>query len=361
MRHPTEGVLRRLLDEPAGVADADRQHVLDCPVCLVGLAAAREDAAAVDAALRTAGPGDVDVPGAWQRLSTAIPAGAPAAAIRPARAGRSRAALRRPVAAALAFAVVLTGAGVAAANDWLPIFHTEAIAPVALSTDDLVALPDLTAYGDVEVTGEGDPHEVADAESARRFTGLDVPEVVTLPRGVSGEPAHQVVGELSAVFTFSADDAAQAAAAAGQPAPPVPPGLDGSRVRLVAGPGLAEIWTQSTGVPTMVVARAVAPTVFSSGVPFETLRDYLLSLPGLPPELAAQLRTFTGDGTTLPLPVPADQVDTSSTEVNGRPATVFTTRDQTMAAVVWVDDGVVTAVAGALGADEVVTVARELR
>ena len=29
MRHPTEGVLRRLVDEPAGVADADRAHVAD--------------------------------------------------------------------------------------------------------------------------------------------------------------------------------------------------------------------------------------------------------------------------------------------------------------------------------------------
>jgi hypothetical protein len=179
---------------------------------------------------------------------------------------------------------------------------------------------------------------------------------------VGGEPpVYQVVGELSAVFTFSADEAAQAAAAAGEPAPPVPPGLDGSQVRLVAGPGLAAVWSQPTGLPTMVVGRAVAPAAFSSGVPFETLRDYLLSLPGLPPDLAAQLRTFTGDGSTLPLPVPADRVDTSSTEVNGQPATVFTTRDQGMAAVVWVDDGVVSAVAGALGVDEVVTVARELR
>ena len=45
MRHPTEGVLRRLLDEPAGVADADRQHVADCQRCLGGLTAMREDVA----------------------------------------------------------------------------------------------------------------------------------------------------------------------------------------------------------------------------------------------------------------------------------------------------------------------------
>ena len=52
MRHPTDGVLRRLLDEPAGVADADREHVADCPVCLVGLAAAREDARGSSTGLR---------------------------------------------------------------------------------------------------------------------------------------------------------------------------------------------------------------------------------------------------------------------------------------------------------------------
>jgi hypothetical protein len=352
MRHPTEGVLRRLVDEPAGVADVDRAHVADCPVCLVGLATAREDAAAVDAALRA--EADVDVASAWQRLSTA-----PAAVRRhpaPARARRG-ASLRRPAVAALAFAVVLTGAGVAAANDWLQIFRTEQIATVSLSPTDLVAVPDLTAYGDLEVTGAGDAHEVADAAAAHEQTDLAVPEVVTLPRGLSGDPTYQVIGEVSATCTFSADRAARTAG----DLPALPAGLDGAKVRLDAGPGVAEVWTHSTGAPALVVARAVAPTAFSSGVPFATVRDYLLSLPGLPENLAAQLRAFSDDGTTLPLPVPADQVTSSDTEVNGLPATVLTTRDKTMAAVVWVDDGVLTAVAGALDSDEVVSIARGLR
>jgi hypothetical protein len=360
MRHPTEGVLRRLIDEPAGVAEADRRHVGDCPVCLSELASAREDAAAVGAALRSDSTRDVDVAAAWHRLSaTAATAGA-----RPvsARSGRSRGFLRRPAAAVLAFGVVVAGAGVAAANDWLPIFHTEQIATVDLSTADLVALPDLSAYGDLEMTGGGDVHEVADAAAAHDETGLDVPEVVSLPGGVSGDPVYQVGGEVSAIFTFSAGRAAQAAAEAGVTLPPAPPGLDGSRVRLVAGPGLAEVWTQqSTGLPTLVVARAVAPTAFSSGAPFEALRDYLLSVPGMPEDLATQLRSFSADGSTLPLPVPADMVASSDAVVNGLPATVLTSRDQSMAAVVWVDDGVLTAVAGALGADEVLSIARELR
>jgi hypothetical protein len=353
MRHPTEGTLRRLVDEPAGVADADRAHVADCSVCLVGLAAAQEDAAAVDAALRA--ETDVDLGSAWQRLSTT-----PAAHRRPpAPAGtHRRTALRRPAVAALLFAVVLTGAGVAAANDWLQIFRTEQITPISLNSADLVWVPDLTAYGDLEVTGAGNVHEVADAAVAHQQTGLAVPEVGSLPRGVTGDPTYQAIGEVSATFTFSAERAAQAA---GAQLPPLPAGLDGAKVRLVAGPGLAEVWSHSTGAPALVVARAVAPAAFSSGVPFETVRDYLLSLPGLPENLATQLRAFSADGTTLPLPVPADLVTSLGADVHGLPATVLRSRDGSMAAVVWVDHGVVTAVAGALSTDEVVSVARGLR
>ncbi len=362
MRHPTEGVIRRLLDEPAGVSDADREHVARCPECLAGLAAAREDAALVDAALAAGRAPDTDVAAAWQRLSSAAPpVRARGRAAEPARAGRIRTVLRRPVVAALGVVVVVSGAGTAAANDWLQIFETEQIAPVSISTADLVSLPDLSEYGDVAVTREPDVHEVPDAATAEAETGLDVPEVDDLPRGISGDPAYQVGGEVRATFTFSADRAARAAADDGESLPPPPPGLDGSRVRLVAGPGLAEIWSQPAGVPALVVGRAVAPTAFSSGVPFETVRDYLLSLPGLPDDVAAELRTFTADGATLPLPVPADQVTTSSAEVDGKQATVLATRDRTMAAVVWVDAGVVTVVAGALDTDEVLEVARGLR
>jgi hypothetical protein len=359
MRHPTEGVLRRLLDEPAGVADADRQHVADCPQCLSDLAVAREDADLVDAALASPGSADVDVAAAWQRLSTPAPVtgAAPAAP----RTGRARALLRRPVVATLAVALVLTGAGTAAASGWLQIFRTEQVAPVSITAEDLVALPDLSAYGDLLVSGDPDVHVVPDATAAAAESGLEAPKVTDLPRGVRGEPVYQVGGKVTATFTFSTARAAQAADAAGTTLPAAPPGLDGSRVRLVAGPGVAQVWASSTGAPALLVGRAVAPTAFSSRVPFETARDYLLSLPGLPADVAAQLRAFTADGATLPLPVPADQVTTSSARVNGAPATVLATRDRTVSGVVWVDDGMLTAVAGSLDVDEVLSIARNLR
>src|SRR5918995_5058713 len=150
MRHPTEGVLRRLLDEPPAITDADREHVAGCEACGGRLAAIRDDADLAHAALTGVGA-DVDVAAAWQRLSIAASDPRPVPPPAPRRAGRFRAALRRPAVAAIAFAVVLTGAGVAAAIDWLQIFRTEQIAPISLSAADLNALPDLREYGDIVV------------------------------------------------------------------------------------------------------------------------------------------------------------------------------------------------------------------
>src|SRR3954471_4499682 len=318
MRHPTDGTLRRLVDEPAGVPDADRAHVASCPVCLVGLAAAQEDAAATAAALSVDATPDIDQ--AWRRLSAAnVPARAPV----PAPARRRRLGLRSPVVAALGVVLVLGGAGAAAAGDWFQIFRTEQVTPVPAQTSDLVTLPDLSQYGALKVVSEPDVHDVADAAAAEEATGLDAPRVDVLPAGVSGNPQYVVGSQVVAEFTFSA---AKAAHAAGH-APPPPAGLDGSTFRLVAGPGLAEFWQSGSGAPGLVVARVTAPTAFSNGVPFETARDYLLSLPGLPTGLADQLRTFTADGTTLPLPVPEQLVTTSTAGVNGTTATVLASRD----------------------------------
>ena len=273
---------------------------------------------------------------------------------------RTRNALRRPVVPALIVAMVLTAGSAAAANGQLQIFRTERIAAVSFSTDDLVSLPDLTAYGDVLVNSEPDIHPVDDAATAAAESGLEMPTVKTLPRGVSGDPEYQVGRQVSATFTFSADRAARAAAGAGERLPPPPPGLDGTQVRLTAGPGVAQIWTQPSGIPSLVVARAVAPTASSSGVPFDTVRDYLLSLPGVPDHVASQLRALEADGSTLPLPVPADRFSTSAAEVNGASATLLADRDRTLAAAVWVDDGVLTVVAGAVDTGEVLAIARDL-
>jgi hypothetical protein len=340
--HPDDGMLRRLVDEPATVSDADRAHVAGCTSCRAQLDAVRADAALVGAALAV--DVDIDVDAAWRRLTTAP---VTAANVTPLTSRRRRSFLRRPVVAVVAAGAILAGAGVAAANDWVQIFKTEEIVPVDVDISDLVGLPDLEAYGDFRTDGTLDRHPVAGIAAAEAATGLDVPEVSQLPTGVTGEPTYEVGDEVSATFTYSDEDA--------------PADLAGTQLRFVAGPGVAAVWSNHRGAPALIVARAVAPTAFSTGAPFEAIRDHLLSLPGLPPQVAAQLRTFSADGTAFPLPVPADRFTTADEEIDGHPATVFRSRDGLLAAVVWVDDGVVTAVAGTLSADEVVGIAGGLR
>jgi hypothetical protein len=356
MRHPTDGVLRRMLDEPDAVPVPDHDHVAGCDRCTEALAAMGADAAFVGAALAPAPLDDLDVDAAWRAVATSTSTGD----VVPFHRGRRvRAAVRRPAVAGIAVAAILVGAGAAAANDWLPIFRTERVAPIALTLDQLNAIPDLGAFGTVEVDHEPDVHTVDDEGAAEAATGLDLPEVAAFPRGVTPEASYQVGGRVQATFTFDADRAEDAA---GAPLPASLRALDGTQVRLVAGPGAAELYRSSSGAPALLVGRAVAPTASSSpGASFEALRDGLLALPGIPPSVAESLRTFNADDGTLPLPVPADRFRTSSVEVGGKPATVLASRDHTLAGVVWVDDGTVTVVAGTLDVDEVLAVAQGLR
>jgi hypothetical protein len=344
------------LDEPAGVPDAEYEHVRSCPTCGAALTAAQEDAAFAATALAV--DADMDVDDAWERFTHALAVDEPVA---PVPVTRRRRSLRGRAATLLGVAVLLGGAGAAAATDWLQIFRAEQVTPLAVNQTDLVSLPDLSAYGELEVVKEPNVRSEKDARSAARASGLDVPVVDALPRGVTGVPAYQVGEQASAVFTFSAAKAAEAAARTGRPLPAPPAGLDGGRFRLVVGPGVAAVWAGNSGLPALVVGRATAPAVFSDGVPLATAREYLLSLPGLPADVAAQLRRFFGTPGTFPLPIPADELTTDATEVGGAPATLFRSPDGAMTGVAWVTEGEVHVVAGSLSPDEVLTVARGLR
>jgi hypothetical protein len=250
---------------------------------------------------------------------------------------------------ALAAGVVLAGAGTAAASGWLETETTQA-EPLVFDPSALVGLPDLSAYGELTVLREPQPRRVADRVAASAVTGLELPVVAARSHGIRSDPVYVVTDEARAVFTLSTGRDGWATAQ-----------LDGTRIQLAAGPAAAALWPGVTGMPALIVARAVAPTATSSGVPLETVCEYLIERSGLPDDLAQRLRSFAADGSALPLPVPGSHVDTSLTEVGGVAATVLSTADGTLAAVVWLDDGVITIVAGSLGEDELLTIARGLR
>ncbi len=366
MRHPTDGTLRRLLDEPAGVADADREHVAGCPVCLSGLAAAREDAAAAGAAL------DVELAvGRGRGLAAAVAARSPptdAAARRrrlaPAAAGAP--ALRSPRVAALAV-VAAAGRGRRRGRRGLaadlprPSGSHPSRSPRPTSSSCPTSPPTAT----LEVTEEADVREVADAAAAEEATGLSVPRVGELPRGVTGEPdaPGRRPGERRCSRSRpsrprgSPRDSGEALPPppAGPRRQPVPAGRrPGARRGLVGGAAACRPWSWP--------ARSRPPRTPRAS---RSRRPATTCCPcrGSPTTSPSQLRGFSGDGTTLPLPVPdRARSRASAADVGGAPATVLTVagRHAWRAWSGW-SDGVVTAVAGSLSDDEVLSVARGLR
>jgi hypothetical protein len=86
----------------------------------------------------------------------------------------------------------------------------------------------------------------------------------------------------------------------------------------------------------------------------------VLGLPGLPADLVAQLRGIGDWRNTLPLPIPADQVRSRPTTVNGAEALSFADDTGRLHALVWQRDGHIWGVAGMVGTDEVRDVANRL-
>jgi hypothetical protein len=367
--HPTDGALRRALDEPASLSDADRAHVSTCHRCQQALAEASSDRDYAQSLLTVHDESDLTPDRQWQRLadSAAVPsvATSPATAPQP----RRRKFHRATVLTAAGAVLVIGGATAAAANDWLPVFHTESVAPITISTSSMSGLTDiagavdlsgLSAYGHWQELSSPQLRAVPSADVAQQRTGLTLKQLTDLPTGVTGEPSYHVLGLQSGVFQFSAQKAQQAVVAAGGTLPALPAELDGAQLRLQAGPAVVRVWQQSSGIPSLVVAEIGAPTAQTSGVSLDVLRAALLSLPGMPPELAAQLRAVTSDGTTLPIPIPQDQFTSSQTTVAGAPATLIESKDGTLTGVIWVSDGLVRLVGGPLSESEVVSVANEL-
>ena len=295
--------------------------------CLSGLAAAQEDAALTAAAARrsTSTP---DVDAAWQRLSHATgdaerarasgagaaapAAGGPGCAARwSPRSGSSRswpAPVRRPP---------RTGCRSSGPSGSPPVSITES---------DLVDLPDLSAYGDVEVDRRA---RRPPGRRRRRGRGGHRPDRPAGRRAAArGDGRPHLPGRRPAAGAVHLLRRRRRPGPRHEPAttlPPPPPGLDGSQFRLTAGPGLAAVWSASSR-PAGAGGRASRRTdgvLLGHPVRDRARLPALAARPAGPASPTSCGRCPT-TASTLPLPLPADQVTSSTADVGGVPATVFT-------------------------------------
>jgi hypothetical protein len=276
-------------------------------------------------------------------------------------------------------ASALTLSGVA--DSVLKIFEPKSVVAVPVTQGDLNYLGQacsglnlqecMGAYGTFEWTTPPQPKEVQSRGQASAEAGFAAQAPTSLPPSVTGGPRYGVINRSTATFTFSADSARQAAARQNRTAPPLPANMDGSKLFITGGPAIVQIWgapagaTGATGaypdVPTLIVGQAKGPTVSSDRVTVDELRSYLLSQPGVSPQLAAAIRAIGDPSSTLPVPVPAELAISHPVTVQGVQGLYVGDNTGIASAVIWQKDGMMFEVIGSFNESQALAIANSMR
>lgn len=369
MRHIPDGVLRRLDDEPLAVPDRVTDHLASCGPCRTRraeIADGTHHAAQLFAAPQPVP--DMDI--AWGRLQRELQSQRTHGAVRRSKPARVRprrvwfpqVSLRTGLAIG---AIGIVVAGTAAAATLTTIFAPTHVAPVSLSQGDLRAIAAFTGLGDSNALGgfatpngssrlrfgtirwsSGTPHRTSSLAQAAAEAGFPVTLPAHLPAGVGAVQQIMVQPRVRAVTTFNSTAAS----------------LAGSSVTLDAGPAVVVQYTGTSGAgePTLGVATMRRPTAQSNGARLSQIEAFLLGQPGIPPQLAEEIRLLGDLRTTLPVPVPSG-ASARSVQVDGWPGILLADSSNAAAGVVWEDGGgLLHVVVGILDSHDVLNVANQL-
>lgn len=364
MAHLTDGTLRRMVDDPDARAGADAAHLDGCAECKTRFERISGDARSI-ATLLAVPAAQVDVAGAFARVSSA-PRSQPALVRLPV----FRTPLR-PMRLALVAAVMVAALTVVAfaANGFF--FKPSSVTPVPVTVADMQALSQLADYGTVNWTQQPDLQVATSAADASAAAGgITVPVAHNVPSTISTTITYGAMSKATATFTFSAAKAQAAAAAHGKTLPKMPAGLDGATLTVSVGPAVGEVYGDmnrqsasgdSINLPQLVIAKSAAPTVTATQVSTTTLENYILSLPGISPDLAKAVRAVKDPSTTLLIPVPVQYTSATQVDINGKSGVALGDNTGTGGGVVWVGkDGFVYVVAGSIKKDDAVSIAKTL-
>ena len=367
MRHVPDGTLRRWIDEPFAVADRDARHVETCARCRARSKTFAEDAATVARFFDVPVAADTDAELARDRAGRLSTRGDRASiGFTPRRSWRLMGASLSSGASIAAVGVLI--AGVAAAATLTTVFAPNRVAPVPVSRADVQSLTQLMgvnttgslggfrspsgsetlSFGTLSWTSSGPGAQVPSLVEAEMATGISVTLPTTLPNGVSGIDRYAVLPKVTARIDFGAA---------------VGSGLSGSSLVVSLGPAVAVSYSGATtldGIGPLAVLTVAPPIATSSGATTGEIENFLLSQPGVPTDLAQEIRLLGDLQSTLPIPTPAGATS-ESTEIDGSPAVLVVDNSNAASGAIWEDhSGIVHAVAGLLDKEDLLSVAQQI-
>jgi hypothetical protein len=172
-----------------------------------------------------------------------------------------------------------------------------------------------------------------------------VPSPATLPQGVSAVPRLMVSNGGTVRFTFDEQRTKTFIREHGGDHQ-IPAGYDGATLIVTVPAASLQEYSTRQGLPALMVGQSSTVTATVDGeLSLEALRGFLLGLPGLPPQVVNQLEGFDDWRSTLPIPIPLDEVNATDTTVDGADA-VLVSEPGLGTGLVWQRDGRITGVAG---------------
>lgn len=281
------------------------------------------------------------------------------------------------LATAAVLAIVFAAPLGSIAQSFLTIFQPKQFVAIDVSSmrDSKHKLfPMLTDYGTFAKERPPATARPGSVAQASTFAGFRVLAPASVPDQVGTAHVYRATKATVNTFRFDAALARKSVARTGHALPEMPAGIDGTKITLAVGPMVETIWGSARAAfdghsakaamahqDGLVIIQSRAPVVRSSGASLVDLEGYLLKMPGISPELAAQIRAIGDPSTTLPVPIVGAKESAHPVDVDGASGLAIGDNTGLGAGVLWQRDGFVYAVFGSLTQDQVVAIAAGLR
>src|ERR1700732_1090292 len=210
VRHLSDGMLRRIYDEPLALTAADQAHFDGCADCNARFCAIANEARST-AALLSVPAFEPQANAALTAVQVRIKRAEAANPPRPYERWLDRSSPRwRPLATpaigGLLAAALLTGLGVSGiAQSLVRVFEPQQLQAVQVSPSDFGQTSALLDYGNVKWLPEPPKvQQLTDAAAAQAQSGLPVLTPASLPNGISGPVSYGVVSHATGSLTFDA-------------------------------------------------------------------------------------------------------------------------------------------------------------
>lgn len=251
-----------------------------------------------------------------------------------------------------------------AAQDPLGIFRVKRFTTVTVDPSTLPAVkPDATAFGSLTISQMPQVSTVATLKEAQAMVDFAVRSPKNLPAGMATPAKIGVSKEGRFSYTFDLRKAREYLAGLGIALTDLPAGLDGATVKLTVPAQVVTDYRSADGTgPSLVLSQGHSPVIEAPpGLDVDMVRRQLLTLPGLPPELVAQLQSVEDWKQTAVIPLPKQGVVSKEVAVDGGIKGLYLEgKAGDGHAILWEKGDVVFGVAGGVTPDQLLAAANSL-